>query len=104
MQTYPIEDLKDETDKIPGEQMKDSKKELKKEYYTTLQKFLLRISGKIKIGSEKKVGWSSPLPLYAFICHKHGIQITYPNGWRETLICPECISEVSAEMKHRIKT
>lgn len=106
LQTHPTEDLKGESFKISEEQVKGSKKELKKEDYTTFQKLLLRIFGRIYVGSEKKAGWSSPLPMYAFICPKHGIQTNYPNSWNKTLLCPKCISEVSSQllMKHKVKT
>ncbi|MBS7619293.1 hypothetical protein KEJ21_01405 [Candidatus Bathyarchaeota archaeon] len=103
MQTHPAEDFKEELLKIQDEQIKDSK-DLERKDYTAFQKLLLRVFGRIHVGREKKTGWDSPLPLYAFRCSKHGIQTAYPSGWSKTLLCPECVSEVSAEMKHKIKT
>ncbi|MGQ9680259.1 MAG: hypothetical protein ACUVV4_05785 [Candidatus Bathyarchaeia archaeon] len=101
---HQTEDLKKELFEISGEQIKESEKELEKKDYTTIQKFLLRMLGRIRVGMKKEPEWGSPLPIYAFICPKHGIQTAYPNGWNKTLYCPKCISEVSNQLSVRYKT
>jgi hypothetical protein len=56
----------------------------------SLQKFLLHIFGKVYIGEYKKENWQSAISFYAFNCKKHGTQISYPNGWKKILRCPDC--------------
>jgi len=41
----------------------------------------------------KMPGWSGFLPFYHFKCHKHGDQISYPQGHKEKLICPQCLAK-----------
>ena len=55
------------------------------------QKISLKILGKINLGRYKRHGWKSTLPFYLFKCPKHGLQISYPMGWKKLLICSECI-------------
>ena len=41
----------------------------------------------------KMPGWSGFLPFYHFKCRKHGDQISYPQGHKEKLICPQCLAK-----------
>lgn len=101
---HQTKDLNKEFFEISDEQVKEPEKELEKNDYTPIQKFFLRMFGKIYVGMKKESGWSSPLPIYAFICPKHGVQTAYPNGWNKTLHCPKCISELSIQLSMRYKT
>lgn len=58
---------------------------------TTTQKAKLKIYGRVKIGVIQKPGWKASLPLYAFNCPRHGLQVTYPQGFNDSLDCPECL-------------
>ena len=57
------------------------------------QRMRLRLFGRICIGEQMNKGWSSSLPLYAFKCEKHGLQINHPVGHGGYLLCPECTRE-----------
>ena len=37
------------------------------------------------------------ISLYAFKCRQHGIQFTYPSGWKKVLLCSECIASLAHE-------
>jgi len=41
----------------------------------------------------KMLGWSGFLPFYHFKCDKHGDQISYPQGYKKILRCPQCLAE-----------
>ena len=60
---------------------------------TPLQRIHLKLSGKVFIKKIQLKNWTNSLPLYAFNCPVHGLQSTYPMGWKKTLICPKCISD-----------
>ncbi len=55
-----------------------------------IQRMKLRLFGMVNVGDRRNEGWSSSLPLYAFKCEKHGLQIGYPVGHSKLLLCPEC--------------
>jgi hypothetical protein len=59
-----------------------------------IQKSLLHIFGKVHVGEYKKENWPSAMSFYAFNCKKHGVQISYPNGWKKTLRCPVCYESI----------
>ena len=61
---------------------------------TLLQKFRLRLFGKSFIKNIRLNNWTDALPIYAFRCPMHGLQISYPMGWEKKLICEECISHL----------
>ena len=63
---------------------------------TLWQNFKIRILGSIFINNLELEGGKDHLQFHAFRCHKHGIQIGYPSGWRNTLNCPVCFREHSA--------
>lgn len=54
------------------------------------QKAFLALGFKVFIGWDEKRG----LPLYAFKCNKHGVVISYPSGFNNSLKCRECIREL----------
>ena len=56
-----------------------------------IQRMKLRFFGIVNIGDRMDEGWSSSLPVYAFRCKTHGLQIGYPNGYSKVLVCPECV-------------
>ena len=53
----------------------------------------LRLGLPVRVGSVKREGWRGPLPLYAFMCPKHGEVTSYPQGYDERLNCPVCLRE-----------
>ena len=63
---------------------------------TLWQNFKISFLGSIVLNNVQLEGWKDPLPFHAFRCHKHGIQIGYPSGWRNTFNCPVCFKEHSA--------
>jgi len=74
-------------------------------HLNAFRKLIISVFGSTRIGSVFNDGWKAQLPLYAFKCQKHGIQIAYPSGWQKTLQCPECIVELINKQpkKHRKK-
>ena len=38
---------------------------------------------------------SNPISYYLFKCPFHGIQKSYPHGWKRYLVCPICMSEIT---------
>ena len=57
---------------------------------TLFQRFKLWLNGTVYLHHVKHVGWSAPLPFYAFKCPVHGIVSDYPHGWKKKLSCPYC--------------
>jgi hypothetical protein len=60
----------------------------------TFQKIMLRNRGYIKV--YKKIisdELGGKLPLYVFLCEKHGLQMGHPSGYNEILLCEECLKE-----------
>ena len=60
---------------------------------TRLQKLRLWLDGYIYIGDRKLPGWRQPQPFYAFKCPVHGTVYNYPQGYGQTLKCPQCIND-----------
>ena len=58
-----------------------------------LQKLKLNIFGKAMVGKYKDENWSGSLPLYIFKCQEHGLQLSYPMGWKKKLICIKCLEK-----------
>lgn len=56
------------------------------------RKFLLKIFGKVWVGDHAMLGWREALPFYVFNCSAHGLQVSYPTGWKRVLRCAECLS------------
>jgi len=61
----------------------------------SFQKLKIKLFGKTLIGNIKVKGWKIALPFYAFNCKKHGLQISYPTGWRNKLVCPICLFNIT---------
>jgi len=59
-----------------------------------LQKIRLHIFGKVHVGEYKKKAWQSAMPFYAFNCKEHGMQISYPTGWKKILKCQICYESI----------
>ncbi|MHA2052068.1 MAG: hypothetical protein ACXACP_00865 [Candidatus Hodarchaeales archaeon] len=57
---------------------------------TFLKKVRLWLFGKVCVGDFQADGWSRSLPIYAFTCSIHGVQLSYPSGWKRVLKCPLC--------------
>jgi hypothetical protein len=63
-------------------------------YYSELnfiQRIKLRLNGMVHVGDHMEEGWKTSLPYYAFRCEKHGLQLDYPSGHAQKLLCPDCI-------------
>lgn len=48
------------------------------------------------IGMLQRAGWKHVLPVYRWVCEKHGPVYSTPMGWAEILVCSECLKELSA--------
>jgi hypothetical protein len=55
------------------------------------QRIKLRLNGRVQVGDNMEQGWKTSLPVYAFRCKKHGLQLSYACGYAQLLLCPECI-------------
>ena len=76
---------------LSGEEEEEEKLSL-----TLFQRLILWVNGRVVVGEFQHPGWKGPIKHYAFRCKKnrrHGIQVTWPNGWQRNLQCPECIEE-----------
>jgi hypothetical protein len=62
-------------------------------HLTLLQRISLTLTGRAYVGDEQKLGWSGPLPFYAFECPTHGLVTNYPMGYEKRLECPKCLEE-----------
>ena len=58
-----------------------------------LRKIRLGIFGSTFLQNYQKKEWKNSLPLFAFRCKKHGVQIGYPAGWRGVLLCLPCFQD-----------
>ena len=58
------------------------------------QRIKLRLNGTVHVGDRMEEGWKTSLPVYAFRCKKHGLQLGYPSGHAQQLLCQECIRAV----------
>ena len=58
---------------------------------TLMQKFMLKLFGKVFVRKYKDASWSDSLPFYLFRCPEHGLQLSYPMGWNKKLICLKCL-------------
>lgn len=58
-----------------------------------VQRLVLRIRGRVKIGWVRGPGWSAWLPAYAHVCGRHGVVIDYEHGYGGRLVCPLCLEE-----------
>ena len=63
------------------------------------QKIKLRMFGYTFIKKNKLEGWRNFIPFYALYCDKHGLQISYPIGWKNKLVCPKCLQETIKSTK-----
>jgi len=63
--------------------------------YEVKRKLLHRLLSPLTnyVEHRKYPGWSGFLPFYRIKCPRHGEQITYPHGFRKTLVCLECLKE-----------
>ena len=55
-----------------------------------VQKLKLWISGKVHLYDAESKSTGEKISLYIINCPIHGIQLSYPSGWRKTLNCSEC--------------
>ena len=55
------------------------------------QMLMLAIQGSIMVGSIRLADWKGRMPIYLIRCPEHGFQLTYKQGFGESLICPKCI-------------
>lgn len=53
-------------------------------------RLILLFKGYVFIRYEKRSGWTKAMPIYAFKCPKHGIQLDYPHGFDDRLDCKSC--------------
>ena len=58
---------------------------------TFSQRIKLRLNGMVYVGDHREVGWKRSIPVYVFRCRKHGLQQSYPVGFAQRLLCPECL-------------
>ena len=58
------------------------------------QRIKLRLYGRVHVGDNMEEGWKTSLPVYAFRCRKHGLQLGYASGYAQLLLCPECLQAV----------
>lgn len=77
----------------------------REELLKNIDDYTLSFFQRIKMGIFKKVILNDAylsdnnvkIPLYAFKCRQHGIQLAYPSGWRKALLCSECIASLARE-------
>lgn len=58
-----------------------------------IQKFKMKINGRLYIEHRTRPGWKGSLPFYAFKCPVHGVVIDYAHGEDDYLSCPKCWEE-----------
>jgi hypothetical protein len=58
-----------------------------------IQVLRLVMMGSVLIDWMKLDGWREKIPFYLIKCPKHGYELSYPSGYKGSLICPKCISE-----------
>lgn len=76
------------------------KKALHIKKINSFQKIKIKLFGKTLLGNIQVKGWKTSLPFYAFNCQQHGLQITYPTGWRKKLVCPTCLFNATRSLKN----
>ncbi len=81
----------DITTSVLNSEQESHEKEIK---LNLLEKILLHLFGKVYVGTFKKENWRSAMSFYAFTCKKHGVQVSYPNGWKKTLKCHTCYDTI----------
>ncbi len=59
------------------------------------ERIRLKITGRVYIGDRKHDGWKKALPHYLVHCARHGLYLSYPQGWHDRLDCPECSRTVT---------
>ena len=60
------------------------------ETFSVVERLRLRLGLSVYVGHRWRPGWREPLPFYAFRCPRHGVVLSYPQGYGETLRCPRC--------------
>jgi len=53
-------------------------------------RLLLVLGFPVYVGHRRLQGWSGALPFYRCKCPEHGEYETYPQGFSESLPCPQC--------------
>lgn len=66
-----------------------------------LDSIKFRLYGNVKVGHFNR--GKNRLEAYLFKCEAHGLQLTYPSGHYELLLCPECLRERQALENHNDK-
>jgi hypothetical protein len=67
------------------------------ETFSVVERLRLRLGLSVYVGHRWRSGWRAPLPFYAFTCPRHGVVLSYPHGYGETLRCPRCLDEALKE-------
>jgi len=66
------------------------------------QKIVLKITGSVFIGKEKREGWSEANKTYVVKCSKHGLYSGMCHGYDDLLPqCPKCLEEVIEQNRLR---
>jgi hypothetical protein len=60
---------------------------------TLRQRIVLKLTGRAYVGHYAKPNWRGKLPFYVVRCKKHGLYVTYPQGYDGNLLCPRCWEE-----------
>ena len=58
------------------------------------QRLQLKIFGYFIFKEVQLDNWINPMPIYVFKCPIHGLQTSYPVGWRRKLICLRCLGDL----------
>ena len=77
----------------------DETLDINKTNLSLIQKIHLKLFNRVLIKKARIHNWTSVLPIYVFKCPSHGLQITYPMGWRNNLVCLKCLSNLRSEEK-----
>lgn len=60
------------------------------------QRLQIKLTGAAYLDHRTRLGWRDNLPFYAFRCPTHGLVVTYPQGYRQILMCPKCMEALNA--------
>jgi hypothetical protein len=58
------------------------------------QRLHLKIFGNFLFKEVQLDDWKNPMSVYVFECPVHGLQTSYPVGWRRKLICLRCLDDL----------
>lgn len=63
--------------------------------FTFRQWFMLTTFGYSRLGLRQPEGFSAPVMFYVTLCERHGLVKTYPQSYRQRLLCPKCLEEAA---------